>query len=283
MSIPTITLRGGIELPAVGFGTYQLRAKSGATEIKNAINNGYRLIDTAYNYENEGTVGQAIKIANVSRDQLIISSKLPGRYHEYQAALDAIEESLYRADLDYFDLYLIHWPNPMKDHYVEAWQALLEAKKRGLIRAAGVSNFLPEHLDRLEEETGELPEVNQVEIHPLFSQAKQRQYDRDHEIVTEAWSPLGGAGKKLSQPIRDLPLINQLAHKYHKDGGQIMLRWEYQLGVIPLPRAKSSNHQQANLDLFDFQLTAAEMDAITDLDQPDARVSGQDPRTHLEL
>ncbi|WEV37084.1 aldo/keto reductase [Lactobacillus sp. ESL0677] len=283
MNIPTFTLRNGLQLPAIGFGTSGIKGKAGIQTLTAAINNGYRLIDTAYNYENEGTIGQAIQQSSINRNDLVISSKLPGRYQSYQAALTTIEESLYRLHLDYFDLYLIHWPNPMRDEYVSAWQALLEAKKRGLVRTCGVSNFLPEYLDRLQKETGELPEVNQVELHPLFSQKEQRQYDQKHQILTEAWSPLGGIGMGLSQPIRQLPLIKQLGQKYHKDSSQIILRWEYQLGVLPLPLAHGSQHQLANLDIFDFNLTSAEVAQITTLDQNNARVSGQDPKTHLEL
>ena len=283
MQTPTITLRDGLVLPAIGFGTAGLRGATGIQTIDSAINNGYRLIDTAYNYENEGTVGQAIKRADVSRSDLLISSKLPGRHHKYKKAIAAIQESLYRADLDYYDLYLIHWPNPDRGEYVEAWQALLDAKRFGLVRAVGVSNFLPQHLDKLQAETGELPEVNQIELHPMFSQPEQREYNKNHQIVTEAWSPLGGSGMNLSRPIRELPLISHLAEKYGKNSGQIILRFEHQLGVLPLPLSHDPQRQAQNLDIFDFELTNDEVQQISALDQEDARVSGQDPLTHEEL
>lgn len=150
MQIPTIKLRNGLDLPAVGFGTAGVKGPSGIETIASAINNGYRLIDTAYNYENEGTVGQAIKRSSIDRSELMVSSKLPGRHHKYKQAIAAIQESLYRAGLDYYDLYLIHWPNPKRGEYVEAWQALLDAKRFGLVRCVGVSNFLPAHLNKLQ-------------------------------------------------------------------------------------------------------------------------------------
>lgn len=283
MQIPTITLRDGLELPAIGFGTAGLRGPAGITAINSAINAGYRLLDTAYNYENEGTVGQAIKKAQLPREQLFISSKLPGRHHKYHQAITAIQESLYRAGLDYYDLYLIHWPNPQRAEYVEAWQALLDAKRFGLVRAVGVSNFLPEHLEKLATETGELPELNQIELHPLFSQPELRSYNAEHEIVTQAWSPLGGKTQDLSQPIRNLPLLQSLADKYGKNSGQIILRWEHQLGVLPLPLSHNPQRQAQNLDIFDFKLATAEVKQICALDQENARVSQQDPRTHEEL
>lgn len=283
MEIPQITLRDGLALPAVGFGTAGLRGTGGIRTITAAINNGYHLIDTAYNYENEGTVGQAVKRSGVARSELLVSSKLSGRHHKYKEAIAAIQESLYRAGLDYYDLYLIHWPNPKRGEYVEAWQALLDAKRFGLIRSVGVSNFLSQHLNQLQAETGELPEINQIELHPLFSQAELRQYNHNHAIVTEAWSPLGGSGMDLSQPIRELPLLKHLAEKYHKNSGQIILRWEYQLGVLPLPLSHNPSHQAKNLAIFDFELTTDEVQQITALDQEGARVSHQDPLTHEEL
>lgn len=280
--IPTITLRDGLQLPAIGFGTAGMRGAQGVQAIDSAINQGYRLIDTAYNYENEGTVGVAVRRSPVPRADLFISSKLPGRYHEYGKAVTAIQESLYRAGLDYFDLYLIHWPNPERDQYVDAWRALIDAQKFGLIRAIGVSNFVPEYLDRLEKETGVLPAVNQIELHPHHSQPGQRDYDRAHGIVTEAWSPLGGKGPK-TQRIQETSVLQNLAEKYHKSAAQIMLRWEHQLGVLPLPLSHNPGRQAQNLDIFDFSLTPDEVQAVTELDG-ERQVTGYgDPRTHEEL
>ncbi|MFT8844820.1 MAG: aldo/keto reductase [Schleiferilactobacillus harbinensis] len=272
-------LRDGLALPQVGFGTSGLRGTQGARVIEAALSNGYRLIDTAYNYENEGTVGMAIRRSSIPREQILVSSKLPGRYHAYPQALQAIQESLYRSGLDYFDLYLIHWPNPTQGLYVDAWRALIDAQKFGLVRSIGVSNFLPVHLDCLAQETGVLPVVNQVELHPTFSQASQRQYDAVHNILTEVWSPLGGHGHKILQ----LPLVSQLAEKYHKTPAQIILRWEIELGVLPLPLSGNSERQVQNLAVFDFTLASADMQALTALDRPDGRVTGQNPQTHEEM
>lgn len=283
MVIPTQQLIDGTVIPMVGFGTSGLKGAQGVQVLTTAINNGYRLIDTGYNYENEATVGQAIKKSSVAREDLITSSKLPGRHHKYHAAISAIQESLYRADLDYYDLYLIHWPNPMRDEYVEAWQALIDAQRFGLIRSIGVSNFLPEHLDKLKKETDVMPAINQVELHPLFSQKEQRAYHEQHQIVTEAWSPLGGVDHTLSKPITELPLLVDLAKKYQKNVGQIILRWETQLGLVPLPLSRNPFRQKQNLDIFDFDLTEDEIQQIIALDQEDARVSAQDPKTHEEL
>ena len=173
-NIPEITLNDGFTLPVIGLGTYKLNGNEGANAIQSAIDMGYRLIDSAYNYENEGTVGEAVRRSSVPREQLRVTSKLPGRYQAYDKAVTTIQESLYRANLDYYDLYLIHWPKPKQDTYVEAWQALIDAKKWGLIRSIGVCNFLPEHIERLERETGVKPSVNQIELHPFFNQAEQR-------------------------------------------------------------------------------------------------------------
>ena len=172
-SIPEIRLNDGLTLPVIGFGTAAVIGNEGANAVDQAIHAGYRLIDTAYNYENEGTVGEAVRRSSVPRQELRITSKLPGRYHEYEKAVPAIQESLYRAGLDYYDLYLIHWPNPKQGHYVEAWQALIEAKKWGLVRSIGVCNFLPEHLEHLEKETGVKPSINQIELHPYFNQEER--------------------------------------------------------------------------------------------------------------
>lgn len=265
-------------VPLIGFGTYKLNGAQGVNTITQALNNGYRALDTAVNYENEGTVGQAIKRSSIPREQLFVSSKLPGRHHHYHEAIVTIQESLYRMQLDYLDLYLIHWPNPLEDNYVEAWQALIDAQKFGLVRSIGVSNFLPEHIDRLERETGVLPAINQIELHPYWSQSEQRKYNAEHKIVTQAWSPLGRANAVLSEPV-----IQKIAQKHSKTVGQIILRWEIQLGVSVIPKSSSQVRQLQNKALFDFELSTAEMDSITNLDKTDGRNKNQDPATYQEF
>ncbi len=276
--IPEIELNDGVKIPAIGFGTYALNGTDGAQKITNAIDTGYRLIDTAFNYENEGAVGRAVRQSSVPREELLISSKLPGRHHSYEEALATIQESLFRAGLDYYDFYLIHWPNPKVDLYVEAWQAMIEARKQGLIRSIGVSNFLPEHLERLKQETGVLPSMNQIELHPEFIQEEQRAWNKEHGIVTESWSPLGRGSSVLENEK-----IAQIGKAYNKTISQVILRWHVQLGAVPIPKAASAEHQRDNLNIFDFELTEAEMAVISGLNSPTGRIDDQDPASYEEF
>ncbi|MFT8451246.1 MAG: aldo/keto reductase [Zymomonas mobilis] len=278
ISIPSIRLNDGNDLPAVGFGTYKLNGSAGVSDIVSAIKVGYRLLDSAFNYENEGAVGEAVREAGIARDKLRIVSKLPGRHHHFEEAIATVEESLYRAQLDYYDLYLIHWPNPSKDLYVEAWQALIEARKKGLIRSIGVCNFLPEHLERLIKETGVTPVVNQVELHPYFPQEEQRAWDKAHGIVTESWSPLGRASKLLQDDT-----IKKIANRLGKSIPQVILRWHVQLGAIPIPKASSKERQIENLSLFDFELSPQDVEIIATLARPDGRLADQDPARYEEF
>ncbi|MEK4663310.1 aldo/keto reductase [Priestia sp. FSL H7-0729] len=280
--IPEYTLNDGLKVPAIGFGTYSLKGEEGVKSIASAMDAGYRLIDTAYNYENEATVGRAIKQSSIAREELLISSKLPGRYHAQDKALVAIQESLYRADLDYYDLYLIHWPNPKKDMYVEAWQALIEAKKRGYIRSIGVSNFLPEHNERLIKETGVAPSLNQIELHPFFDQADQREQDAKHGIVNESWSPIGRGNDAVQDILKDENIL-RIAETHGKTPTQIILRWHVQLGSIPIPKAGSLQHQQENINIFDFKLSTEEMQVISAFNRPDGRLWDQDPSEYEEF
>lgn len=278
MTIPNVLLNDGHQLPMIGLGTYQIRGGQGIDQIVSAIHDGYRAIDSATNYDNEGIVGEAIRRSGVPRSELYVTSKLPGKYHHYDDALMAIQESLARMGLDYFDLFLIHWPLPKRDHYVEAWRALIAAQKLGLIRSIGVSNFEPEHLDRIITETGVTPAVNQIEIHPYWINAKNVQANADRSIVTEAWSPLGRGSAVLQEP-----LIQSLATKYGKNVGQIILRWHTQRGIVPVPKSSSLVHQRLNLDIFDFELSPDEMTAINALTKPDGRTTNQDPNEYEEF
>ena len=277
-SMPQLTLNDGTRLPAVGFGTYRLNGSAGVRAMKSAVAAGYRLLDSAFNYENEGAVGEAVRGCGVPRGELFVTSKLPGRRHRYAEALATVEESLYRAGLDYYDLYLIHWPNPKENLYVEAWQAMIEAKKRGLVRSIGVCNFLPEHLGRIIGETGVAPAVNQVELHPYFNQEEQREWDRAHGIVTESWSPLGRANSVLTDKT-----IAGIAAKHGRTPTQVILRWHVQLGALPIPKAASPEHQKEDIRLFDFALSQEEMDAINALTRPDGRTFNQDPAVYEEF
>jgi 2,5-diketo-D-gluconate reductase A len=272
------TLNDGTTLPAIGLGTYALRGLSGAQAMADALSEGYRLLDSAVNYENEGATGKAIRMSGVPREDIRVTSKLPGRHHKKAAATYAIEESVLRSGLDYLDLYLIHWPNPSQQLFVEAWEAMIEARERGLVRSIGVSNFLPEHLDQLIEKTGVTPSVNQIELHPYFNQAEQRAADKARGIVTEAWTPIG-KGKALF----DETIIVDLSRKHSRTPAQIVLRWHIQHDVLPIPKSATASRRIENLDIGSFALEADDMAAIDSLSRPDGRLFAADPRTHEEF
>ncbi|WP_327035615.1 aldo/keto reductase [Micromonospora ureilytica] len=278
MTIPQLTAADGTTLPAIGLGTYRLNGSAGVDAIGQAIRAGYRLIDSAVNYENEGAVGRAARSAGAVRDELIVTSKLPGRHHSYDEALTTIEESVFRTGLDRVDLYLIHWPNPKVDRYVQAWQALIEARERGLVRHIGLSNFLPEHIERLVAETGVAPVVNQIEVHPYFPQQEALDYHRENGILVQGWSPLGH-GNDLQQH----PVVVEIATAHGVSPAQTILAWHVARQVIPLPKAASPQRQAENLDVFGIKLTDAQVEAITALGRPDGRLSDQDPAVYEEF
>ena len=268
----------GFTLPAIGLGTYQLNGSAGAAAVSEAVRGGYRLLDSAFRYENEGAVGRGARDSGADRASLIVTSKLPGRHHEHEAALRTIEESVYRTGLDAIDLYLIHWPNPITDRYVEAWGALLEARERGLVRQVGVSNFLPEHIERLERETGVLPVVNQIEVHPFFPQQEALDYHRERGIITEAWSPVGRGREPMHAEA-----VAEIAAARGISPVQAILAWHVARGVVPLPKSQNPDRQRENLAAAEIRLSDAEVDAITALGRPDGRLAGQDPAVYEEF
>lgn len=278
LSIPTITANDGLEIPQLGLGTYNLRGAPGVESIVAGIEAGYRLLDSAFNYENEGALGQAVRRASVPREELVLTSKLPGRHHDYNEAIETVHESLYRAGLEYWDLYLIHWPLPRLDKYVQAFQALADLQEQGLIRSIGVCNFLPEHLERLEKEVGIIPSVNQIELHPFFNQADMRAYHAEKGIITESWSPLG---RKLS--LVDHPELVEMAKRYGKSTAQLILRWHIELGAVPIPKSASPARQVENAQVFDWTLDADDIAFINSLTRPDGRMTNQDPAVHEEF
>jgi diketogulonate reductase-like aldo/keto reductase len=278
MAVPTITSRTGLTLPAIGLGTYSLDGNAGANTIVEAIEVGYRLLDSAFNYENEGAVGAAVRRSELAREELFVTSKLPGRRHRFDEAITTIEESVLRMNLDFIDVYLIHWPNPLENHYVEAWSALIEARNRGLVHHIGVSNFLPEHLERLRAETGELPAVNQIELHPYFPQVDALAYHRENGIITESWSPLGRGSDLLVNP-----LIAAIAAEHEITQAQAILAWHLQLGALPIPKSKSLQRQRENIDIFDVSLTEDNIESIATLARPDGRLANQDPSVYQEF
>lgn len=268
----------GFTLPVQGLGTYNLRGLAGAFSIKTGIDAGYRLIDTAFNYENEGAVGFGTARSSIDDNQLIITSKLAGRHHEYKKALVSIEESRLRLGIRVLDLMLIHWPNPSVDRYVEAWEALIAAKENGQVSQIGVSNFLPEHLERIEAATGVRPVVNQIELHPYFPQEEALAYHRERGIITEAWSPIGKAGDMVAEPV-----VTEIAAAYGITPVQAVLAWHATRGSVAIPKAAKAEHQAANLAAVSVVLTDAEVEAITALGRPDGRLFDGDPRTHEEM
>jgi 2,5-diketo-D-gluconate reductase A len=246
-----------------------------AAAVTTALETGYRLIDTAASYNNETGVGRSLTSSDIDREDVFVTTKLRGSQHGYESALAGFEESRRRLGLEYLDLFLIHWPLPSLDRYVEAWKALVHLREQGLARSIGVSNFTPAQIERLVEETGEWPVVNQVELHPDFARSDLTRWHCEHEIVTEAWSPLARADL-LSEP-----LISELAHSHGRSAGQVVLRWHLQIGAVPIPKSSCAARIAENFRVFDFSLSDADMTALATLDR-DNRLGG-DPDQHVEL
>lgn len=273
---PTIELNDGHRFPELGLGTYGLNGDEGAAAVGTAIASGYRLLDTALNYGNEDAVGRAVRESDVAREDLVVTSKLPGRHHGYDEAHRSIDETLGNLGLDHVDLYLIHWPNPSVDRFVDTWKAFVDLRDSGKVRSIGVSNFTPEHLRRIIDATGVAPAVNQVELHPYFPQAALRKVHQELGIVTESWSPLAVRSELLTeQPITDAAAAHGVTP------GQVVLRWHVQLGAVPVPKSADATRQRENLDVFGFELTDAEVQAISGLER--GRLWDADPDTHEEM
>jgi Aldo/keto reductases, related to diketogulonate reductase len=273
-----ITLNDGNKIPAIGFGTYPIRGNDAVIQVGSAIGIGYRLIDTAFNYDNEAGVGRAVNLSDVPREDLFVTSKLPGRFHQRPSADAAILESLWRLGLDQIDLYLIHWPNPIQNHYVEAWRALIDAREAGIVESIGVSNFTVPQLERLQKETGVLPAVNQIECHPYHPQVELVTAMHEMGIVPEAWRPLGKRTNVTSEPE-----IVKIAAKYGVSPSRVVLRWHIQRGLVPIPKASDPRHQAENIDVFGFELDQNEMEAITGLGNIGGPWSNSDPNEHEEM
>ena len=276
MTAPLLDLNDGHRMPALGFGTYSITGPDAPSLMVSAIDAGYRLLDTATRYENEAEVGEAVRSSSVPRDELFVTSKLPGADHGFDPALRSVEGSLERLGLDHLDLFLIHWPQPPIGKYVETWTAFIRMREEGLVRSIGVSNFLPEHLDRLVGETGVAPAVNQVELHPFLPQAKQRAADAAHGTVTQSWSPLGRGTDLL-----DRPEIADTATKHARTAAQVVLRWHLQVGASPIPKSATPERFRSNLDVFDFELDADDLERI-DLLETGVRIGG-DPVDEVQL
>ncbi|MEQ3550439.1 aldo/keto reductase [Pseudonocardia nematodicida] len=260
MAIPTITLNDGREIPQLGFGVFQIEQGTTAEKVTAALDVGYRHIDTAQMYGNEEGVGQAIADSGIPRDELWITTKLNNDGHGREEAVERLDTSLDKLGLSYVDLYLIHWPQPTQDRYVETWQGFEDARQAGKARSIGVSNFQIPHLERLAQETSTVPAINQIEFHPHLVQHDLREYHRKHGIATEAWSPIG-QGKGLL----DAPELAELAEKYGKSGAQVVLRWHVQLGNIVFPKSNNPERIKENSEIFDFSLSDDDVAAIEKL------------------
>jgi 2,5-diketo-D-gluconate reductase A len=275
-TVPTVALAHGASIPRLGLGTAGLDGDEAARSIAAAINMGYRLLDTAFAYGNEDVVGRGLKDSGVAREDVVVTTKFNRESHSVAGAHQAFADSARLLGVDYIDLMLIHWPNPSYDHYVEAWQGLVELLQSGNVRAIGTSNFKPAHIDRLLAETGEVPDVNQIELNPTVTRAEPRAYHAERGIVTESWSPLGGARSGLL----DEPVITDLAAKYDRPPGQIVLRWHMELGLVAIPRSSNLGRLQANLDVFDFSLTESEVASISALDRGESAAVDSDEFGH---
>lgn len=282
MAIPHHILNDGHAIPALGFGTYPLRGDEGYRAIRAALDAGYRLIDSAVNYDNEGVVGRAIrdflKESGTPREDVTVQTKLPGRYHATADAIESGQESLARLGLEQIDVLLIHWPNPITGKFREAWRGLLELQAAGTARSVGVSNFTPAYLEAIISDTGVTPAVNQVELHPYFAQAALREEHARLGIVTQSWSPLG----KRNAPYGE-PAVADAAAAHGVTPAQVILRWHVQLGAVPLPKSATPSRQAENLDVFGFELSDAEFAAIAALTRADGRLFDGDPDHHEEM
>jgi diketogulonate reductase-like aldo/keto reductase len=276
MPIPTVTLNDGTAFPELGLGTYGLRGEEGIASIVSAIEGGYRLLDSAVNYQNEAEVGEAVRRSGLDRDELIVTTKVPGRDHGYDETIASAEASLAALGLDRIDLYLIHWPNPSVDKYVDTFRAMVELQRRGVVGSVGVSNFTPPMLSRIIDETGVVPAVNQVELHPYFPQDELRAFHREHGIRTESWSPLARRSELLSEPV-----IADLAAFIDATPTQAVLRWHTQLDSTPIPKSADPARQRENADVFGFTLTEGQLAAISGLER--GRLWGADPDSHEEM
>ena len=268
-SVPSLEQNDGKQIPQLGFGVFQVPPEDTAAVVQQAIETGYRAIDTAAAYGNEAGVGEGIRRGGLEREDVYVTTKLWNGDHGRDRALRAFDSSLERLGFDYVDLYLIHWPVPGQGQYVETWEALVEIAREGRARSIGVSNFMVEHLDRIISETDVVPVVNQIELHPRFQQGELRRYHAEHAILTEAWSPLGQGTLLDDQTITDI------ARAHQRTPAQVILRWHLQLGNVVIPKSATPKRIEENFQVFDFELSDEEMGRIQKLDS--GRRIGPDP------
>lgn len=272
----TLTLNDGVEIPRLGFGVFQVPPARTAAVTSLAVESGFRMIDTAAVYDNEHEVGRAIEESGIAPEDVFVITKVWNDDQGYDETLRAFDASVSRLGLDLVDLYMIHWPRPRLDRYLDSWRALVRLRDEGRVRSIGVSNFEAEHIDRLVDTTGEAPSVNQIELHPGFPQLAMREYHASRGVATQAWSPLGRGQGFLSHPV-----ITSIAEAHNRTPAQVVLRWHLQLGVIPLPRSVTPERIRDNVDVFDFRLDDAEVDKIIEIG--DGFKVGPDPSMFFDV
>jgi 2,5-diketo-D-gluconate reductase A len=273
---PTVTLLHGAETPRLGLGTWPMDDDAAEVAVAAAIGLGYRLVDTAENYGNERGVGRGIKASGVPREELFVTTKFNKRWHGVELAAEAFELSADRLGLEYIDLLLIHWPNPQQDRYVQAVQGLARLLEDGRLRAIGTSNFKPAHLQRVIDETGIVPDVNQIQLSPTVTRESSRAFHERHGIVTQSWSPIGGQSNDV---LRE-PVVVEVAERHGRTPAQVVLRWHIELGLTTVPKSSDPDRLRQNLDIFDFSLSADEVSAISALDRGDAAGADSDAFGH---
>ena len=259
--VPNITLNNGVDIPQLGFGVFQIEPEKTKEATLTALEVGYRHIDTAEMYGNEKEVGEAVRASGIDRSEIFVTSKLNNGYHAYDDALHAFDQSMKDLDIDYLDLFLVHWPLPDVGDYVETWKAMEKIYESGRVKAIGVSNFQPHHLRRIHGETSVTPAVNQIEAHPYLTNDEVRAFDAEHGIATEAWSPIAQGGV-----LKD-PVIVRIAEAHGKSPAQVTLRWHVQRGDIIFPKSVTRSRVEENFAIFDFELSDSDMTDITALDK----------------
>jgi 2,5-diketo-D-gluconate reductase A len=273
---PTLPLLHGGTIPCLGLGTWPMDDDESERVVADAIEAGYRLVDTAENYGNEVGVGRGLKASGVAREDVFVTTKFNKRWHGRDLAVQAYERAIDRLGLDYVDLLLIHWPNPGHDRYVEAFQGLVDLLEAGRVKAIGTSNFKPAHLDRVIAATGVVPDVNQIQLSPAVTRAAAREYHAAHGIVTESWSPIGGQDVAVLHE----PVVTGIAEQIGRTPAQVVLRWHIELGLVAIPKSSDPARLRQNLDIFDFSLTAEQVTAISALDQGEAAAADSDRTGH---
>ena len=272
---PTIPLPYGVAMPQLGLGTWPMSAAEAERAVPTAIEAGYRLVDTAHAYGNEDGVGRGLRASGLPREDLFVTTKLNAEWHGVREVREAFADSTRKLGVDYLDLFLIHWPNPAQDRYVDAWRGLCRLLDEELVRAIGVSNFKPAHLDRLLESTGVAPAVNQIELNPYVPRPETRAYHERHGIVTQSYSPLDRGGELLGEPV-----VVAAAERLGRTPAQVVLRWHVQQGLALAVKSSDPQRQAQNLDVFGFELTGQELEGLAALDRGETAATDSDTFGH---